>query len=136
MLGDYDSLPDIYTLADYQRETASLPVEGIVWSDAGAADPVAAARWVAAQDEGRGLVTGIVSLGDPAADGFAALVERLREIPLVTSVRVRLAAGLATGGPTPLARSTCCPGTAWWPPWRRRPISSAPSQSFGVSCRT
>jgi predicted TIM-barrel fold metal-dependent hydrolase len=97
LIGDYDSLPDVYTLDDYQRETAAFDVRGIVWSDAGAADPVAAAEWVRRQDEGRGLVTGIVSLGDPAAEGFGDLVDRLRGNPLVRSVRVRLAAGLAPG---------------------------------------
>jgi predicted TIM-barrel fold metal-dependent hydrolase len=94
LIGNYDSLPDVYTLTDYERETAGFDVHGIVWSDAGAADPVAAAEWVWRQHEERDLVTGIVSLGDPAAEGFADLVERLRRIPLVRSVRVRLAQGL------------------------------------------
>jgi predicted TIM-barrel fold metal-dependent hydrolase len=49
MIGNYDSLPDAYTLADYFNATASFDVRGIVWSDPGAADPVAAAA-VAAQD--------------------------------------------------------------------------------------
>jgi predicted TIM-barrel fold metal-dependent hydrolase len=97
LIGDYDSLPDVYTLADYERETAGFDVRGIVWSDAGAADPVAAAEWVGRQHDDRGGVTGIVSLGDPAADGFGELVERLRMNPLVRSVRVRLPAGLARG---------------------------------------
>jgi predicted TIM-barrel fold metal-dependent hydrolase len=97
LIGDYDALPDVYTLGDYERETAAFDVRGIVWSDAGAADPVAAAEWVRRQDEGRGLVTGIVSLGDPAAEGFADLVERLRGNPRVRSVRVRLADALARG---------------------------------------
>jgi predicted TIM-barrel fold metal-dependent hydrolase len=97
LLGDYDALPDVYTLSDYERETAGLDVRGIVWSDAGAEDPVAAAEWVARQDAGRRLVTGIVSLGDPATAGFGALVDRLRRIPLVRSVRVRLAGGLTQG---------------------------------------
>ena len=97
LIGNYDSLPDVYTLGDYERETAGFDVRGIVWSDAGAADPVAAAEWVRTQHEERGLVTGIVSLGDPAADGFGDLVDRLRGIPLVRSVRVRLAAGLVEG---------------------------------------
>jgi len=97
LIGNYDSLPDVYTLSDYERETAGFDVRGIVWSDAGAADPVAAAEWVQTQHEERGLVTGIVSLGDPAADGFGDLVDRLRRIPLVRSVRVRLAAGLVQG---------------------------------------
>lgn len=97
MLGNYDSLPDLYTLADYERETAALEVRGVVWSDAGAADPVAAAEWVWRQDEGRGLVTGLVSLGDPAADGFGDLVDRLGQIPLVSSVRVRLTPDFGQG---------------------------------------
>ena len=98
LIGDYDSLPDVYTLGDYERETAAFDVRGIVWSDAGAADPVAAAEWVSRQDRERGLVVGLVSLGDPAADGFGELISRLREIPLVSSIRVRLASGLAQGG--------------------------------------
>jgi predicted TIM-barrel fold metal-dependent hydrolase len=97
MLGDYDSLPEVYTLGDYAQETAAFDVRGIVWSDAGAADPVAAAEWVSRQHERHGLVTGIVSLGDPAADGFGELVTRLREIRLVSSIRVRLASGLTQG---------------------------------------
>jgi predicted TIM-barrel fold metal-dependent hydrolase len=39
LLGNYDSLPDVYTLEDYERETSGFDVRGIVWSDAGAADP-------------------------------------------------------------------------------------------------
>ena len=97
MIGNYDSLPDVYTLADYERETATLEVRGVVWSDAGAADPVAAAEWVWRQDEGRGLVTGLVSLGDPAMPGFADLVDRLGRNPLVTSVRVRLTPDFGQG---------------------------------------
>ena len=38
-------------------------------------------------------------LGDPATAGFGALVDRLRRIPFVRSVRVRLAGGLAQGDP-------------------------------------
>lgn len=100
LIGNYDSLPDVYTLRDYQRETASFDVGGIVWSDAGAADPVAAAEWVANQDPDRALIAGLVSLGDPASHEFVDLLDGLRRIPLVHSVRVRLAAGLAQGGDT------------------------------------
>jgi len=98
LIGDYDSLPDVYALSDYERETEAFDLRGIVWSDAGAADPVAAAEWVRRQHEERGLVTGIVSLGDPVDDGFGDLVERLRGNSLVRSVRVRLVAGLVQGG--------------------------------------
>src|SRR3954463_14017000 len=73
MIGNYDRLPDTYTLADYKDATAPFDVRGVVWSDAGAADPVAAAEQVAEQNTD-GQVVGLVALGDPADRGF----ERLR----------------------------------------------------------
>ena len=80
MLGDYDSLPDVYTLADYQHEVAGRDVRGIVWSDAGADDPIAAAGWVQHQCDELDVPGALVTLGDPAADGFADLVERFRAL--------------------------------------------------------
>jgi predicted TIM-barrel fold metal-dependent hydrolase len=95
MIGPYDSLPDRYALSDYQQETVGHDVRGVVWSDAGAADPMAAADWVNDQRDGTPPVLAMVSLGDPASPGFAALVEGCRERPLVSSVRIRLQAELA-----------------------------------------
>jgi predicted TIM-barrel fold metal-dependent hydrolase len=99
MLGDYDSLPETYTLGDYRSDTAGHDVRGLVWSDAGAADPVAAAASVQRQNDEHGLVVGIVTLADPAAPGFNELVDRYLEIPLVSSVRIRLVADLGGGSP-------------------------------------
>jgi predicted TIM-barrel fold metal-dependent hydrolase len=96
MLGDYDALPDTYPLAGYDDATAGFDVRGVVWSDAGAADPVAAAEWVAAQNTS-GRVIGLVALGDPTQPGFARLVAALRANTLVTSVRIRLVPALQTG---------------------------------------
>jgi predicted TIM-barrel fold metal-dependent hydrolase len=101
MLGDYDSLPDRYTLADYRRETAGYDVRGVIWSDAGAADPLAAADWVSRQQDGAPSVMAMVSLGDPASAAFADLVEGCRQRPLIRSIRMRLVAelsGRAVGG--------------------------------------
>ena len=102
MLGNYDSLPDRYTLPDYRRETMGHDVRGVIWSDAGAADPMAAADWVSRQpQDGMPAVLAIVTLGDPASAAFAGLVEHCRQRPLIRSVRVRLVAGLsgpAAGG--------------------------------------
>jgi predicted TIM-barrel fold metal-dependent hydrolase len=98
MIGDYDSLPDTYALADYDSATSAFDVRGVVWSDAGAADPVAAAAWVAAQDTA-GHVIGLVSLGDPTDPGFERLVSALRPNELVTSVRVRLVPAFRPGAP-------------------------------------
>src|SRR5689334_7147884 len=69
MLGNYDILPDTYTLADYNAAPTPFDVRGVVWSDAGAADPVAAAEQVAEQNPD-GQVVGLVALGDPADRGF------------------------------------------------------------------
>jgi predicted TIM-barrel fold metal-dependent hydrolase len=98
MLGDYDSLPDTYTLADYNDATSGFDVRGVVWSDAGATDPVAAAEWVTAQNTARRVI-GLVALGDPVDPGFERLVSALRANALVTSVRVRLVPALQTGAP-------------------------------------
>ena len=54
MLGDYDGLPDAYALPDYRRETRGYDVREVIWSDAGAADPLAAADWVSRQQAGDG----------------------------------------------------------------------------------
>ncbi len=97
MIGDYDSLPDTYTLADYQREAEGHDVGGIVWSDAGAEDPIAAAAWVQRQCDESELPAALVTLGDPADERFAELVERFCELPLARSVRVRLLAALTQG---------------------------------------
>ncbi len=99
MLGDYDSLPDVYTLADYRHEVAGHDVRGIVWSDAGAEDPIAAAGWVQRQCDELDVPGALVTLGDPADHGFADLVERFRALKLARSVRVRLVSALAHGGP-------------------------------------
>jgi predicted TIM-barrel fold metal-dependent hydrolase len=98
LIGNYDALPDTYTLADYRRETFGYNVCGIVWSDAGAADPVAAVSWVHRQDPAHHLVTGVVTLGDPTSEQFPDLVDHWRQMPLVRSVRIRLVEDLTPNG--------------------------------------
>ena len=101
MLGDYDSLPDSYTLSDYRRQTSGYDVRGVIWSDAGAADPLAAADWVSRQHDGVLPVIAMVTLGDPASAAFAGLVERCQQWPLIRSIRMRLVpelSGQAGGG--------------------------------------
>jgi predicted TIM-barrel fold metal-dependent hydrolase len=101
MLGDYDSLPDRYTLSDYRRETAGYDVRGVIWSDAGAADPLAAADWVSRQQDGAPPVIAMVTLGDPTSAGFAGLIGRCQQRPIIRSIRMRLVPELsarAVGG--------------------------------------
>jgi predicted TIM-barrel fold metal-dependent hydrolase len=75
MIGDYDSLPDTYALPDYDEATSAFDVRGVVWSDAGAADPVAAAEWVTAQNTA-GRVIGLIALGDPPTLGSSGSCRR------------------------------------------------------------
>ena len=89
MLGDYDSLPDRYTIEDYRQATSGLAVDGAVWSDPGTTDPFAAIDWVREQDDD-GLLVGLVTLADPLDAGFASFVDRVRDLDLVTAVRIRL----------------------------------------------
>ena len=101
MLGDYDSLPDRYTLSDYRRETSGYDVRGVIWSDAGAADPLAAADWVSRPQDGAPPVLAMVTLGDPASAGFAGLIGRCQQRPVIRSIRMRLVPELsarAAGG--------------------------------------
>jgi hypothetical protein len=99
MPGDYDSLPDSYTLSDYRRETSGHDVRGLIWSDAGAADPLAAADWVSRQHDGVPPVIAMVTLGDPTSAAFADLVEGCRQRPLIRSIRMRLVPELSGRAP-------------------------------------
>ncbi|MEV0456600.1 amidohydrolase family protein [Catellatospora methionotrophica] len=120
LLGDYDSLPEVYPLADYRAETAAYPVRGVVWSDAGSADPLHAAAWVQRQADGQapgaaeppatgarrdtagpGLDVLLVTLADPASAGWPGFLRSFAELPAAAGVRVRLVSGL--GGGTALA---------------------------------
>src|SRR5262245_20226220 len=95
MLGNYDALPDLYTIDDYLESTAPFPVDGIIWSDAGAANPIAALDWVRRQDR-HGILAGLVTLGDPYAADFGDFVSRVKTEALVSSVRIRLVQALRT----------------------------------------
>lgn len=96
MLGSYDALPDRYSLADYERDASGFSLAGAIWSDPGAADPIKAIDQVHDQNE-TGTIVGIVTLADPAASSFPAIVERARADLLVTAVRIRLVASLQSG---------------------------------------
>lgn len=97
MLGDYDGLPEVYRLADYLAETAGHQVRGVVWSDAGAADPLHAAAWAQHQAEGHDVELWLVTLADPASAGWPAFVRSFAELDRAAGVRVRLVAALAGG---------------------------------------
>ena len=73
----------------------------MIWSGAGAADPLAAADWVSRQQGETLPVVAMVTLGAPGVGSFADLVGRCQPRPLIRSIRMRLVpelSGRAVGG--------------------------------------
>ena len=96
MLGDYDSLPDCFALADYSDATSGFDVRGVVWSDAGAADPGGGGRLGCRSEHcWAGDRPGSARRPDQLRVRVAG-VGAAEESP-VTSVRVRLIPALRTG---------------------------------------
>ena len=88
MIGNYDSLPDTFTLADYDEATSAFDVGGV--SGPMPARPTRLRQPLVTDQDHAGRVIGLVALGDPLDAGFEPLVSALRANALVTSVRVRL----------------------------------------------
>jgi predicted TIM-barrel fold metal-dependent hydrolase len=114
LVGDYSALPRTYLLDDYLRDSGSRRVEGIVWHEFLADDPVGEARWGQALADASPIPQAVVArveLDDPA------LEERLdayRGLPNVTAVREHL--GWDPGDP--LRRFAARPGLLEDPAWR------------------
>jgi hypothetical protein len=82
LIGDYASLPDLYALGDYERETAGF-------DGAASCGQTPAPRIPLRPRSGWGDITksaassrGSSVSATPAADSFGDLIERLRKIPL------------------------------------------------------
>ena len=101
MLGDYDSLPDTYTLADYTEQhrgstcgasSGPMPVRSTRWQRPNGSPP----EHCRARDRTR-------RARRPADPGFEQFVTALRANVLVTSVRVRLVPAFQPGAPAAAA---------------------------------
>lgn len=90
LVGDYSALPRSYTVADYRRATASRPVDGIVWHEFIADDPVAEIRWAQRLADSSDLPMALVGLADFADPRLGERLELLGSLPNVTAVRQHL----------------------------------------------
>lgn len=90
LLGDYSALPRTYTVDDYRRATASRPVEGIVWHEFIADDPVAEIHWAQRLADTCDLPMALVGIADFADPQLSQRLELLDSLPNVTAVRQHL----------------------------------------------
>lgn len=97
LIGNYDSLPTCTRSATPSARRRGSTCAGSCGQPPAQRIPSRRRNGCGDSTEQLGLVTGITSLGDPTAYGFGDLVDRLRRIRVVRSVRVRLATGLVQG---------------------------------------
>ena len=90
MVGDYSALPSRYGVADYRRDTAARPVDGIVWHEFIADDPVAEILWAQGLADSCELPMALVGLADFADPGLPQRLELLASLANVTAVRQHL----------------------------------------------
>lgn len=90
LVGDYSALPRRYTLDDYRRATASRPIEGIVWHEFIADDPIAEIHWAQQLADTSDLPMALVGLADFADPQVAERLDLLSSLANVTAVRQHL----------------------------------------------
>src|SRR5215468_8188676 len=90
LIGDYSALPRRYLLEDYRKASASYPVEGAVWYEFLAADPVREARWGQRLAEASTLRQPLVVLVDFLDPALEERLEAYAALPNVVAVREHL----------------------------------------------
>lgn len=90
LVGDYSALPRRYTLDDYRRATAARSVEGIVWHEFIADDPVAEIHWAQRLADDSDLPMALVGLADFADPQVEERLDLLSSLSSVTAVRQHL----------------------------------------------
>ena len=87
LLGDYAALPRRYLFEDYVRDMAGWEIDGIVWHEFIAADPVREVRWAEQLAERLPAPMAIVTLVDFLAEDMEARLEAYAGCAHVASVR-------------------------------------------------
>jgi predicted TIM-barrel fold metal-dependent hydrolase len=64
LVGDYSSLPRIYSFSDYQADLPDLEIEGLVWTEFLSTDPVKEMLWAQQVADGLPLPVALVGLVD------------------------------------------------------------------------
>ena len=90
LVGDYAALPRAYLLEDYLQATCSRKVEGIVWHEFIAEDPLEELQWAEKLASRSDVPIALVGLVDFAEPGLAHRLDLYGSIPKLTAVRQHL----------------------------------------------
>lgn len=90
LLGDYAALPRPYLFDDYLADMSDVTVDGIVWHEFIAADPLREAEWAQRLAERLPVPMAMVELVDFAAPDLEALLDAYTQYANVASVRQHL----------------------------------------------
>ena len=114
LVGDYAALPRTYLLDEYLRDSGSRRVDGIVWHEFLATDPVREAQWGQALADASPIPQAVVALVEFLDPALEARLDVYRSLPNVTAVREHLAWDAAD----PLRRFAARPDLLTDPAWR------------------
>jgi predicted TIM-barrel fold metal-dependent hydrolase len=87
LIGDYSTLPRHYLLEDYLADERGLEIEGIVWHEFMAADPLREVEWAQRLADTLPIPMAIVGLVDFLAPDLEARLERYAECANIAAVR-------------------------------------------------
>ncbi len=87
LIGDYSTLPRRYLLEDYLADESGLAIDGIVWHEFMAADPLREVEWAQRLAGTLPIPMAIVGLVDFLAPDLEARLERYAECANVAAVR-------------------------------------------------
>ncbi len=90
LLGDYSALPKTYLFEDYVGDLSDVAVDGFVWHEFIAADPLREVKWAQRLAERLPVPMAIVALVDFSAPDLEARLDEYTDYPNVAAVRQHL----------------------------------------------
>ncbi|SHL12040.1 Predicted metal-dependent hydrolase, TIM-barrel fold [Bradyrhizobium lablabi] len=115
LVGDYSSLPKIYLLDGYLKQSQSCQVDGIIWHEYLSDDALKEARWAQHLAQASAVPLAMVALVDFLAPRLEERLEVYRSLPNVTAVREHL----GWDGANPLKRFAKRSDLLSDPAWQR-----------------
>ena len=90
LVDDYSALPRKYLFDDYLAEATSLQIDGIVWNEFLASDPLREIQWAQAMASRLPVPMSIVGLADFLSPSLEETLDAYAKCPNVTAVREHL----------------------------------------------
>jgi predicted TIM-barrel fold metal-dependent hydrolase len=90
LLGDYSALPRRYFLDDYARDMSGWEIDGIVWHEFIATDPLREVKWAEGLAAQLPVPMAVVGLVDFLAPDLEGRLEAYAQLPHVAAVREHL----------------------------------------------